>query len=168
MIFINRNGLNSCSTISFSKIWINYINFVMLWLQIVNSFLDEKVKLFKNIYLDLIFENKNLWFHLQNSNFVVNFHWNQLMVGPWTINGTFHIFFQIKVFQSHLEKTRTTIYLCKTMWEIMRIGSAGLLMGDDIGSGLSSMAICFGFRSTNVVQLSIRNPLFYRFQCHYP
>ena len=31
---------------------------------------------------------------------------------------------------------------------------AGLLMGDDIGSGLSSMAVCFDFRSTNVVQLS--------------
>ena len=27
-------------------------------------------------------------------------------------------------------------------------------MGDDIGLGLSSMAICFDFRSTNVVQLS--------------
>ena len=27
-------------------------------------------------------------------------------------------------------------------------------MGDDIGSGLSSMAVCFEFRSTNVVQLS--------------
>ena len=115
-----------------------------------------------------VLERLCFWVHLQYSNFVVNFHWNQLMVGPWTINGTFHIFFQIKVFQSHLEKTRTTIYLCKTMWEIMRIGSAGLLMGDDIGSGLSSMAICFGFRSTNVVQLSIRNPLFNRFQCHYP
>ena len=31
-------------------------------------------------------------------------------------------------------------------------------MGDDIGSGLSSMAVCFDFRSTNVVQLSNRNP----------
>ena len=30
-------------------------------------------------------------------------------------------------------------------------------MGDDIGSGLSSMDICFDFRSTNVVQLSNRN-----------
>ena len=27
-------------------------------------------------------------------------------------------------------------------------------MGDDIGSGLSSMAVCFDFRGTNVVQLS--------------
>jgi hypothetical protein len=36
-------------------------------------------------------------------------------------------------------------------------------MGDDIGLGLSSMAICFDFRSTNVVQLSNRNPYFYRF-----
>ena len=30
-------------------------------------------------------------------------------------------------------------------------------MSDDIGSGLSSMAICFDFRLTNVVQLSNRN-----------
>ena len=34
-------------------------------------------------------------------------------------------------------------------------------MGDDIGSGLLSMAICFDFRSTNVLQLSNRNPYFY-------
>ena len=27
-------------------------------------------------------------------------------------------------------------------------------MGDDIGSGLSSMAVCFDFRSTNIVQHS--------------
>ena len=27
-------------------------------------------------------------------------------------------------------------------------------MGDDIGFGLSSMVVCFGFRSTNVEQLS--------------
>ena len=41
-------------------------------------------------------------------------------------------------------------------------------MGDDIGSGLMSMAICFDFRSTNVVQLSNRNPYFYRFRCCHP
>ena len=41
-------------------------------------------------------------------------------------------------------------------------------MGDDIGSGLSSMAVCFDFCSTNVVQLSNWNPYFYRFQCHHP
>ena len=35
-------------------------------------------------------------------------------------------------------------------------------MGDDFGSGLSSMSICFDFRSTNVVQLRNRNPYFYR------
>ena len=35
---------------------------------------------------------------------------------------------------------------------------AGLLMGDDIGLGLSSMPVCFDFLSTNVVQLSNRNP----------
>jgi hypothetical protein len=29
-------------------------------------------------------------------------------------------------------------------------------MGDDIGSGLLSMAVCFDFRSTNLVQLSNR------------
>ena len=29
------------------------------------------------------------------------------------------------------------------------------LLGDEIGSGLSSMAVCFDFRSTNLVQLSI-------------
>ena len=36
-------------------------------------------------------------------------------------------------------------------------------MGDDIGSGLSSMSVCFDFRSTKVVQLSNRNPYFYQF-----
>ena len=41
-------------------------------------------------------------------------------------------------------------------------------MGDDIGSGLLSMSVCFDFRSTNVVQLSNRNPYFYQFQCHHP
>ena len=41
-------------------------------------------------------------------------------------------------------------------------------MGDDIGSRLSSMAVCFDFRSTNVVQLNNRNPYFYRFRCHHP
>ena len=30
-------------------------------------------------------------------------------------------------------------------------------MGDDIGSGLLSMAVCFYFRLTNVVQLSNQN-----------
>ena len=40
-------------------------------------------------------------------------------------------------------------------------------MGDDIGSGLSSMAVCFDFRST-VVQLSNQNPYFYQFRCHHP
>ena len=29
-------------------------------------------------------------------------------------------------------------------------------MGDDIGSGLSSMAVCFDFRSTNVVVIGTR------------
>ena len=41
-------------------------------------------------------------------------------------------------------------------------------MGDDIGWGLSSMAVCFDFRSTNIVQLSNRNPYFFRFWCHHP
>ena len=41
-------------------------------------------------------------------------------------------------------------------------------MGDDISSGLSSMAVCFDFRSTNIVQLSNRNLYFYRFRCHHP
>ena len=41
-------------------------------------------------------------------------------------------------------------------------------MGDDIGSGLWSMAVCFDFYSTNVVQLSNRNPFFYRFWGHHP
>ena len=41
-------------------------------------------------------------------------------------------------------------------------------MGDDIGWGLSSMAVYFDFRSTNVVQLSNRNPYFYKFQSHHP
>ena len=39
-------------------------------------------------------------------------------------------------------------------------------MGDDIGSGMSSMAICFDFHSTNVVQLSNRNPYFYQLVRH--
>ena len=33
-------------------------------------------------------------------------------------------------------------------------GYAELLMGDDISSGLLSMAVCFDFCSTNVVHLS--------------
>ena len=37
-------------------------------------------------------------------------------------------------------------------------------MGDDIGLGLSSMTVCFDFRSTNVVQVSNRNTFFYWFQ----
>ena len=41
-------------------------------------------------------------------------------------------------------------------------------MGDDIGLGLSSMVICFDFRSTNVVQLSNRNPHFYWFRSYHP
>ena len=41
-------------------------------------------------------------------------------------------------------------------------------MGDDIGLGLPSMAVCFDFCSTNVVQLSNQNPYFYRFRCHHP
>ena len=41
-------------------------------------------------------------------------------------------------------------------------------MGDDIGSGLSSMAVCFDFRSTNIVQLSNQNLYYYRFRCHHP
>ena len=44
----------------------------------------------------------------------------------------------------------------------------GLLMGDDIGLALSSMAFCFDFCSTNVVQLSNWNPYFYWFGCHCP
>ena len=35
------------------------------------------------------------------------------------------------------------------------------VMGDDIGLGLSSMAVCFDFRY--IVQLTDRNPYFYRF-----
>ena len=41
-------------------------------------------------------------------------------------------------------------------------------MGDDISSGLLSMAVCFDFRSNNVVQLSNRNLYFYQFRCHHP
>ena len=36
-----------------------------------------------------------------------------------------------------------------------RLGQAGLLMGDNIGSDQLSMAICFDFCSTNVVHLSM-------------
>ena len=41
-------------------------------------------------------------------------------------------------------------------------------MGDDIGSGVSSMAVCFDFWSTNVVQLSNKDLYFYKFWCHHP
>ena len=41
-------------------------------------------------------------------------------------------------------------------------------MDDDISLGLSSLAICFDFHSTNVVQLSNQNPYLYRFRCHQP
>ena len=41
-------------------------------------------------------------------------------------------------------------------------------MGDDIGLGLSSMAICFDFCSSNIVQHSNQNPYFYRFQYYHP
>ena len=41
-------------------------------------------------------------------------------------------------------------------------------MDNDIGSDLLSMAVCFDFCSTNVVQLSYRNPYFYQFRCHHP
>ena len=41
-------------------------------------------------------------------------------------------------------------------------------MADDIGLGLSSMAVCFDFCSTNVVQLSKLNTNFYRFHWHHP
>ena len=34
-------------------------------------------------------------------------------------------------------------------------------MGDDIGSGLLSMAVCFDFRSINIVKLSSRNLYLY-------
>jgi len=37
-------------------------------------------------------------------------------------------------------------------------------MGDDIGLGLSSMAFCFDFCSTHVMQLSNGNAYFYWFQ----
>ena len=33
-----------------------------------------------------------------------------------------------------------------------------VINGDDIGSGLSSMAVCFDFRSSNMVQLNNQNP----------
>jgi len=41
-------------------------------------------------------------------------------------------------------------------------------MGDDIGLGLLSMAVCFDVCSTHVVQLSNRNLYFYWFQCYQP
>ena len=41
-------------------------------------------------------------------------------------------------------------------------------MSNDIGLGLLSMAVCFDFRSTNVVQLSNRNQYFYQFWCNHP
>ena len=44
-----------------------------------------------------------------------------------------------------------------------RLNYAGLLLGDDIGSGLSSMAVCFDFLSTNIEQLSNQNHYLYGF-----
>ena len=41
-------------------------------------------------------------------------------------------------------------------------------MGDVIGLRLSSMAVCFDFHSTNVMELSNQNSHFYQFQCHHP
>ena len=41
-------------------------------------------------------------------------------------------------------------------------------MSDDIGLGLLSMAVCFDFCSTKVVQLNNPNPYFYQFRCHHP
>ena len=41
-------------------------------------------------------------------------------------------------------------------------------MGNAIGSGLLSMAICFDFRWTNIVQPSNRNPYIYQFWYHHP
>ena len=41
-------------------------------------------------------------------------------------------------------------------------------MGDDIGSGLLSMDVCFDFCSSNIVQLSNLNLYFYLFRCHHP
>ena len=41
-------------------------------------------------------------------------------------------------------------------------------MGDDIDSGLLSMAVSFDFHTTNVVQLSNRDQYFYQFRCHHP
>ena len=37
----------------------------------------------------------------------------------------------------------------------IRAGISWVIMGDDIGWGLLSMAVCFDFCSTNVVQLSM-------------
>ena len=41
-------------------------------------------------------------------------------------------------------------------------------MGDDIGSGLLFMAVCFDFCSSFIVQLSNRNIYFYQFRCPHP
>ena len=41
-------------------------------------------------------------------------------------------------------------------------------LGDENSSGLSSMVVCFDFRSTNLVQLSNCSPYFYQFRCHHP
>ena len=64
---------------------------------------------------------------------------------------------------------------CRIFWDnfvvsghSVEITKPGLLMGDDIDSGLWSMAICFDFCSTNVVQFSNWNMYFYQFWCHHP
>ena len=49
-------------------------------------------------------------------------------------------------------------------------------MRDDIGSGLSSVVVCFDFGSTNMGSSVIKTgrsegsllPYFYQFRCHYP
>ena len=63
---------------------------------------------------------------------------------------------------------RTVVHLIPSWLVWSGLGYAGLLMGDDIGSGLSSMFVYFDFCSTNVVKLSNRKPCFYRFQYHHP
>ena len=40
-------------------------------------------------------------------------------------------------------------------------------MDDDIGLDLLSIAVCFDFCSTNIVQLSNQNLYFYPFGCHH-
>ena len=77
----------------------------------------------------------------------------------WVHNNDFYENWYCRVIMLYIVNSKTLA----TVW----FWKAGLLMNDDIGWGLPAMAICFDFRSSNVVQLSNRNSYIYLFQYHH-